>query len=65
MSDLTQQEQDDDRRVPCPECPDGQVWTREGPTGRTCGRCKGHAVIWTTDNEDDGEDTNVEDSYAR
>ena len=40
-------------RGPCPECPDGQVWTSEGPTGRTCPRCKGHAIIWATEVDDE------------
>jgi hypothetical protein len=31
--------------VPCPACPDGQVWNSEGPTGRRCPVCKGRAVL--------------------
>ena len=30
---------------PCPACPDGSVWTREGPSGATCKVCKGFAVV--------------------
>jgi DnaJ-class molecular chaperone len=31
--------------VPCPACPDGQVWTSDGPTGRLCPVCQGKAFI--------------------
>ena len=30
---------------PCPACPDGSVWTRDGPTGKVCPVCKGHAIL--------------------
>ena len=35
------------RRVPCPECPDGQVWDKNGPTNEVCPRCLGEAFIWS------------------
>ncbi len=50
------------KRTKCPDCPDGQVWDRKGPTEETCPTCGGEAFVWT---EGDEEDTNVEDSYAR
>jgi hypothetical protein len=34
-----------DEYRPCPACPDGGVWTSEGPTGKLCPVCKGHAVV--------------------
>lgn len=37
---------DDDELIPCPACPDGYVWNSNGPTGATCPRCKGHAVVY-------------------
>jgi hypothetical protein len=30
---------------PCPACPDGNVWTANGPTGATCPVCRGYAVL--------------------
>ncbi len=30
---------------PCPACPDGSVWTSEGPTSKICPICKGHALV--------------------
>lgn len=30
--------------APCPNCPDGSVWTPCGPTGRKCPTCGGFAV---------------------
>lgn len=30
---------------PCPSCPDGYVWSYNGPTGTTCKTCKGYAVV--------------------
>lgn len=32
-------------RVACSACPDGYVWTRNGPTGKACPVCKGKAYI--------------------
>ena len=32
-------------RTPCPACPDGNEWSTEGPTGRTCPVCKGKSYI--------------------
>jgi hypothetical protein len=29
----------------CPACPDGYVWTREGPTCVVCKICGGFAVV--------------------
>lgn len=29
----------------CPDCPDGNVWNINGPTGATCPTCKGYAVV--------------------
>ena len=31
---------------PCPSCPDGNVWTAEGPTGKTCPTCNGHGFVY-------------------
>ena len=30
---------------PCPACPDGSVWTVNGPTSKTCPVCNGYAVV--------------------
>ena len=30
---------------PCPSCPDGYVWDRNGPTRKTCPVCKGHGYL--------------------
>ena len=30
---------------PCPACPDGSVWSINGPTGKTCPVCNGHAEV--------------------
>lgn len=35
----------------CHACPDGQMWSREGPTGRTCPVCKGRAIMDWDDND--------------
>lgn len=43
----------------CPACPDGYVWTREGPTGEACPTCKGLAYIGESD--EDNEDIKIED----
>ncbi len=32
--------------APCPACPDGYVWTANGPTAKCCPVCKGHAALW-------------------
>lgn len=39
-------------KTPCPQCPDGYVWTSNGPTCKPCPRCKGLAYL--------GEDTDEE-----
>lgn len=50
-------------RIPCPRCPDGSFWTRNG---RTCPRCNGHAVLnadgsqVTGDDDDQTEDDDGE-----
>ena len=31
--------------APCPRCPDGSVWTAEGPTSQVCPTCGGFAVL--------------------
>ena len=36
---------DKDDLKPCPACPDGGVWNNDGPTGKICPICKGHAVV--------------------
>lgn len=65
---------EDAHRVKCPDCPDGQLWDKNGPTSDACLTCGGNAFIWASEPEDaaitdddaeDGEDTNVEDSYGR
>ena len=38
-------------RIPCPSCPDGNEWSRNGPTGRACPTCKGKAYL---ERHDDG-----------
>ena len=37
--------QNDDGLRPCPRCPDGNVWTANGPTGAVCPTCKGYAFV--------------------
>lgn len=44
MTDLTDLERASAAR-PCPACPDGYVWTANGPIGKTCPVCNGHAVV--------------------
>ena len=34
-------------KIACPACPDGNEWTRNGPTGRPCHNCNGRAYINT------------------
>ena len=34
------------KREQCPDCPDGQVWNKNGPTNEICPTCKGTAFIW-------------------
>ena len=34
-----------DELKPCPSCPDGNEWDSNGPTGRACKTCGGHAMI--------------------
>ena len=53
MSDL--------HREKCPDCPDGQLWDRKGPTSDACPTCGGEAFVWVAD---DSEDTDVESSDA-
>jgi hypothetical protein len=31
--------------IPCPCCPDGYVWNRNGPTSQTCPICGGTAEL--------------------
>lgn len=51
--DLDALEPEERKALPCPNCPDGQVWTSNGPTGRTCPTCKGHAVIFPGESRHD------------
>lgn len=36
----------------CPDCPDGQVWNAQGPTGEICETCGGSAFVWVEAPED-------------
>lgn len=36
---------DAEELMPCPACPDGYVWTSDGPTGKCCPVCKGYAAV--------------------
>ena len=38
-------ELDDTEAIPCPACPDGGEWLPDGPTGRACRVCGGHALV--------------------
>ena len=38
-------ELDDDEAIPCPACHDGNEWSSDGPTGRACRVCNGHALV--------------------
>ena len=31
--------------IPCSACPDGYVWTSNGPTAAACPVCKGYAAL--------------------
>jgi len=48
MIEYTNGLDDDMVRVPCPGCPDGNVWDSNGPTSECCPVCGGTAVIWMT-----------------
>ena len=37
---------EENMRIPCPYCPDGNLWTRDGPTG-TCPVCGGKAFLYS------------------
>ena len=41
-------------KTPCPSCPDGNVWTVNGPTGKACPTCGGNAYIG--EDEDESEE---------
>ena len=51
-------------RIPCPSCPDGNEWSREGPTGRACQTCKGKAYIERDARQDDFEFDEPESPYC-
>jgi len=36
---------DDEQLQNCPKCPDGYIWTSDGPTGKCCPVCRGYAVV--------------------
>ena len=36
-------------RQQCPNCPDGNEWNSDGPTGRACRTCKGKAYVGEDD----------------
>ena len=38
-------------KQPCPSCPDGNEWDRNGPTGKACSACGGNGFIG--EDEDD------------
>jgi len=38
-------------KIQCHACPDGNEWSRNGPTGRACPVCKGKAYL---ERNDDG-----------
>lgn len=42
----------DPKRVQCPDCPDGQVWDRNGPTREACPTCGGNAFVWAGQDAD-------------
>ena len=45
MNSNVLEEEDSCQERPCPSCPDGQVWNSNGPTGKTCNTCNGHASV--------------------
>lgn len=52
------------RRIQCPDCPDGQVWNRKGPTADACLTCGGEAFIWTSEPPDPGVTADeLDDNY--
>lgn len=38
-------QREDKSRSPCPDCPDGYVWTEKGPTDKACATCGGKSYI--------------------
>lgn len=43
------------RRKQCPDCPDGYIWTKNGPTDAECTTCLGEAYIVVRDEDPVGE----------
>ena len=39
----------------CPSCPDGNEWGVDGPTGRECRTCGGHAAVHLDGSRIDGK----------
>ena len=37
----------------CPMCPDGNLWGRDGPTGKACPVCKGEGRLDSDDEDND------------
>ncbi len=52
-------------RFACPNCPDGNVWTREGPTGKACPTCKGKAYLEDEDEDNDDSEAEADDVCER
>lgn len=42
-------------KTPCPNCPDGNEWGQNGPTGRACPTCHGTAELLVGDITVDAE----------
>lgn len=45
QSDDDTYDMEDEMRLSCPSCPDGNEWSSNGPTGRACKTCGGKAYI--------------------
>lgn len=48
------------KTMACPDCPDGNVWNADGPTGKACPTCGGHAALRLDGSRIDGGSRPVE-----
>ena len=53
-------------KIPCPQCPDGNVWTSNGPTCKVCPRCNGLAYITLGESDEESdEDTDEVHDFCK
>ncbi len=48
---------------PCPDCPDGYVWTASGPTEKECPTCLGLSFVYVGTTQEKGK-AHIEARYA-